>query len=469
MAKKKRQQLDERELTRKEERLRARDQERNRKLFLGTGIALGLALVAILIGAIMEFVVRPNAAAATVGEEKISTSEFRRRVLLERTQLLSRYQQLQLLEQQFGGQNFFANQIAQIESLLSNPQTLGVQVLDQLIDEKVVLQEAAKRDVTASDADVDERLREQIANERGFVTESQATATTEAGVEATATAQSFTPTPTPTIDISSTITATATAIPTPTARSIMTETTYTEGVTTLTDALSSSAHMSLEQYREVLRADLVMQQMNELIGEEDVSTTEEQVHARHILLRDREPTPTPTEVPADQPTPEPTATATELPEGAPTPTPTLGPRTREETLVEITDLRKRIVDDGEDFGVIAQEYSDDPGSGAQGGDLGWFGRGAMVAPFEEAAFSLPVGEVSEPISTTFGYHLIEVLEKDETRPKDESKLQQERSQAYQEWLQAQKGQLTIERPSDIEALLPPELRSASPAPLLPAQ
>ncbi|MEZ4657259.1 MAG: peptidylprolyl isomerase [Caldilineaceae bacterium] len=456
-------------MTRKEERLRARDQDRNRKLFLGTGIALGLALAAILVGAIMEFVVRPNAAAATVGDDKISTSEFRRRVLLERTQLLSRYQQLQLLEQQFGGQNFFANQIAQIESLLANPQTLGVQVLDQLIDEKVVLQEAAKRDITVSDADVDERLHEQIANERGFVTESQATATTEAGVEATATAQSFTATPTPTIDISSTITATATAIPTPTPRSIMTDTTYTEGVTTLTDALKSSANMSLDQYREVLRADLITQKMSEIIGEEDVSTTEEQVHARHILLRDREPTPTPTEVPPDQPTPEPTATATELPEGAPTPTPTLGPRTREETLAEITDLRKRIVDDGEDFGEIAKEYSDDPGSGAQGGDLGWFGHGAMVAPFEEAAFSLPIGEVSEPISTTFGYHLIEVLEKDETRPKDESTLQQERSQAYQDWLQAQKGQITIDRPSDIESLLPPELRNPSSAPIVPAQ
>ncbi|MCB0087939.1 MAG: peptidyl-prolyl cis-trans isomerase, partial [Caldilineaceae bacterium] len=114
----------------------------------------------------------------------------------------------------------------------------------------------------------------------------------------------------------------------------------------------------------------------------------------------------------------------------------MGPRTREETLAEITDLRKRIVDDGEDFGEIAKEYSDDPGSGAQGGDLGWFGPGAMVAPFEEAAFSLPIGEVSEPISTTFGYHLIEVLEKDDARPKDESQLQQERTQAYQDWLQA---------------------------------
>lgn len=468
MAKKKRQPVEEREITRKEERLRARDQDRNRKLFLGTGIALGLALVAILIGAIMEFLVRPNMAAATVGDERITTSEFRRRVLLERTQLISNYQQLQTLEQQFGGQNFFASQIAQVESLLSNPQTLGVQVLDQLIDEKVVLQEAAARGITVSDEEVETQLREQIANERGYVTESQATATSEAGVEATATAQTFTATPLPTIDISSTITATATTIPTPTPRAIITETTYTEGIDTLADVLDSTANMSLNQYRDVLRADLIAQKMSEVIGEE-VSGTEEQVHARHILLREREPTPTPTEVPADQPTPEPTATATALPEGAPTPTPTPGPRTREETLAEISELRTRIVEGEEDFGEIAQEYSDDPGSGAQGGDLGWFGRNAMVAPFEEAAFSLPVGEVSEPISTTFGYHLIEVLEKDEARPKEETQLQQERTQAYQEWLQTQKGLITIDRPSDIEALLPPQLRGSASAPIVPAQ
>ncbi len=65
---------------------------------------------------------------------------------------------------------------------------------------------------------------------------------------------------------------------------------------------------------------------------------------------------------------------------------------------------------GEDFAALAQENSDDPGSAASGGDLGWVERGLMVAPFEEAAFALEKGEVSELVRTDFGYHIIEVTD-----------------------------------------------------------
>lgn len=75
-------------------------------------------------------------------------------------------------------------------------------------------------------------------------------------------------------------------------------------------------------------------------------------------------------------------------------------------------LRAQILD-GADFAQLAREHSTDPGSGPNGGDLGWFGRGVMVAPFEEAAFALPVGRVSEPVETAFGFHLILVEERQE--------------------------------------------------------
>jgi foldase protein PrsA len=117
------------------------------------------------------------------------------------------------------------------------------------------------------------------------------------------------------------------------------------------------------------------------------------------------------------------------------------------------DLRQKI-EGGEDFARLAEEFSDDPGSAAKGGDLGWFGKGVMIKEFEDAAFTLPLAQVSEPISTTFGYHLIEVTEKDPNRPKDESTLSQERGQAFQEWLQEQTANSKIERPSDLANLLP---------------
>jgi len=67
--------------------------------------------------------------------------------------------------------------------------------------------------------------------------------------------------------------------------------------------------------------------------------------------------------------------------------------------------------DGEDFAELAEIYSDDPGSASNGGDVGFFGRGAMVPEFEEVAFALDVGEVSEPVRTRYGYHIIKVEEK----------------------------------------------------------
>ena len=74
-----------------------------------------------------------------------------------------------------------------------------------------------------------------------------------------------------------------------------------------------------------------------------------------------------------------------------------------------TALLRRIRD-GEDFAALAQENSDDPGSATSGGDLGWVERGLMVAPFEEAAFALEKGEVSELVRTDFGFHIIEVTD-----------------------------------------------------------
>ena len=71
---------------------------------------------------------------------------------------------------------------------------------------------------------------------------------------------------------------------------------------------------------------------------------------------------------------------------------------------EAQDILKKL-DEGVSFEDLAKDYSKCPSS-QQGGDLGNFSKGQMVKPFEDAAFSLDVGEVSNPIQTQFGYHLI---------------------------------------------------------------
>jgi peptidyl-prolyl cis-trans isomerase C len=82
----------------------------------------------------------------------------------------------------------------------------------------------------------------------------------------------------------------------------------------------------------------------------------------------------------------------------------------EEALAKAQELRKQLLA-GADFIALAKSESDDTGSGANGGDLGTFKHGQMVGAFETAAFALPVGQLSEPVKTQFGYHLIKVEEK----------------------------------------------------------
>jgi peptidyl-prolyl cis-trans isomerase D len=106
---------------------------------------------------------------------------------------------------------------------------------------------------------------------------------------------------------------------------------------------------------------------------------EEQVRARHILRK--------------------------LPQNA-------GPDEEMKVRAEAEAIQRRL-QAGEDFAQLARELSEDPASAAEGGDLGFFKRGEMVKPFEDAAFTLRPGEVSHLVRTDFGYHLIKVEEKRE--------------------------------------------------------
>ena len=106
---------------------------------------------------------------------------------------------------------------------------------------------------------------------------------------------------------------------------------------------------------------------------------------------------------------------------------------------KIDDLEKQLKG-GADFAELAKKYSQDPGSGAKGGDLDWVTRGQTVKEFEAAAFSLPLNQISQPVKTTYGYHILEVMEKQQARtiPFEEAKpvlVGQIRNQKVNELLQ----------------------------------
>jgi len=108
----------------------------------------------------------------------------------------------------------------------------------------------------------------------------------------------------------------------------------------------------------------------------------EMVHARHILLMTMDP-------------------ATRMP---------LSTNAVAAKRHQIDDIRKRIVA-GEDFATLAKQYSEDPGSKDEGGELPEFSRGQMVPEFESAAFALTTNQVSEVVTTQFGFHVIKLLDR----------------------------------------------------------
>ena len=113
--------------------------------------------------------------------------------------------------------------------------------------------------------------------------------------------------------------------------------------------------------------------------------------------------------------------------------------TEAEALAKAQDLRKRI-QAGEDFAQLARQESDDTGSGAKGGDLGFFRHGQMVPSFEEAAFAMQPGDLSEPVKTPLGYHVIKVEAKEsksfeDVRPELERRMRPEQAQKTLEELQ----------------------------------
>jgi peptidyl-prolyl cis-trans isomerase D len=116
---------------------------------------------------------------------------------------------------------------------------------------------------------------------------------------------------------------------------------------------------------------------------------------------------------------------------------------------------------GQDFGALARKHSADPGSAAQGGDLGLVGRGNFVKPFEDALFAMSVGEIRGPVKTEFGYHIIRLDQVvaghtrtfEEARPELEAQLRSDRALDQLGDAQERMGRKLEESGGDFDALV----------------
>jgi peptidyl-prolyl cis-trans isomerase D len=114
---------------------------------------------------------------------------------------------------------------------------------------------------------------------------------------------------------------------------------------------------------------------------------------------------------------------------------------------------------GADFAALAKQYSEDDSNASNGGDLDYFGRGRMVAEFEQAAFAMKAGEISNPVKTAFGYHIIKVVDNkpDTTRPVSEvraeieDQLKWQKAQAEAESI-AKGIEATMKTPADLDRI-----------------
>jgi peptidyl-prolyl cis-trans isomerase D len=413
-----------------------REAIQRRYLLIGAAVVIVLVIGVIVYGILDQTVLRAQRAVAWVGNEKITTEKFENRVKYLRFQLVQQYTSYAQLAQMFGGgdptQNPFASSLQSIQSQLSDPQIVGRSALDQLIDEAVINQEAAKLGITVSDQEVNDALQAAFR----YFPNGTPVPTTEPTMMPTSTLSAqqlamIPPTATPTEPPAVTPEAAATeAAATPTVAAAVTETPAVSEtpVPTATPYTEEGFKTQVAKYLESVKninftdADLHAIFRNQILTDKlqkqlklDPGATEEQVWARHILVDDE-------------------ATAQAL-------------------LVRIKN--------GEDWSKLAAEFSKDTSNKDKGGDLGWFGKGRMVPEFETAAFALKIGETSQPVKTQFGYHLIQVLGH-ENRPLTPDEQAQAKNAAFSQWLTKVKTDLKVTEEDTWKTVIPTE-------PALPVQ
>lgn len=358
-----------------------REDRQKRIIIIATISVLVIVFALVAYGVIDRFVFTPKVVVIELEDQTITADQFEQQVRWRRRNLIVDIDQMLMTFQQLGGTpevfGYFEQQLTLAATSLQQPLLVGQEVLQALSQDITLMVEAEKMGIFIDDTRIDQEIQEAFGYFAG------GTPTPAATLELPDSA-SDAPTSTP-----------ATADdqdgePDPTATPLLQPTEYTEELfdNNYQEFLRSvkDVGISEETIRDIIKITIIRQEIIEIISA-DVAQEAEHVWIRHILVED------------------------------------------EDTANEV--IEKLVA--GEDFVDLAAEYSIDTSNKDNGGDLDWFSRGAMVQPFEEAAFALEVGEISDPVQTDFGWHILESLGKDDLLL-DTSAYEQLRNQAFSDWL-----------------------------------
>ncbi len=452
----------------------ARQMERRRRRRLTISITAGIVVVVIGVIAfflLYNFVFLPNQPVARVGSQVITTRDWQAEVKYQRYSTIKQYQQYYQLYTQFNIDPTTQTIIQQLESELNDPTTLGTNVLNQMVDDIVIQDQAKQLGITVSEAEIEKAVQAAFGFYPGgaptltetptpFVTStmnptelflisptptttntptptlppsatptetSSPTATLAPAGSATkatsAATQTETASPTATNSATPTATSSPTETPTPSVVASATQTLTpsftptpytTEGYATQVQSfLSTSVAAGLSSFsqadiRKIIVAQLYRQKVLEYVSR-DISSVQDEVWARHIVLADQ--------------------------------------AAAQAALARLKG--------GQDWTTVCAQVSTDTATKDTGGNMGWFPKGIQDPALDTAAFALTVGQTSDPVQTKTGWELIQVVGH-EKRPLDETTLQTLKNDAFNSWLTDAKTKYTINTYSYYTQRIPTE-------------
>lgn len=405
---------------------RERDEQNTRMLISGLAIVAVIAVITVLGGIVYENVIKPNAVLATVGDEEIDRREY------------WKYQSVQLYQQadeyeDFAGQvegqqrtqflTFASSFRAQADDVWGTTD-VSEATLSQMVEDELYLIAAENRGIDISNSAVEAYVLQQFAPdgaqlvtpypEPTLIPTRAAWATETAEAQAAMNAEAFGTPPAATPVGATTVSATPVADATPDLETAAADAENTYAV--FQNEVFDSANISEDDYyRLVARPQLARELVASEIGVNEPQASA-QVHAFHIL-------------------------------------------------VSTEDLARELYEratSGADFQELARTNSTDQLTASTGGDLGWFTPDAMVEPIPETAFSMEPGDISEPVESQFGWHIILVEDADDDRPLTALQFDQAQSGAVEAELEAIRADTDVDADVDVNPTPSPTPTQFSP-------